>query len=168
MNYAFLFYHLLPQGDIWPKEPGDSPVWDALISALSLEPQRIEDDAASIPAIWTDIPDLWLEDFERLLSLSRGTLSNSDRRAQINAKLSSNAGITLADMQAIATAYGATVTHHQYPLFLMGVGAMGDPLRGEQWAATMTVTYTGPQNIAFETVFLASAPPNNSVVFVVV
>lgn len=168
IDYVKQIYGLLPKGKIWPEGPGDSPVWDTLINALSLEWARISTDAERLPLIWLDIPDEFLEDFERLLGLERGALNAAARRAQINAKLAFNRGIAFDDIDAVAAALGATVTEHEYVLFRMNHGAMGDPLRGEQWLATFTVTYVGPADTALEAAMLAAAPPNTTVLFVVV
>lgn len=168
IDYVKQIYGLLPKGPIWPEGPGDSPIWDTLINALSLEWARVSTDAARLPLIWLDTPDEFLEDFERLLSLDRGVLTDAQRRAQVNAKLAFNRGINFDDIDAIAAALGATVTQHEYPVFHMNVGAMGDALRGEQWLATFTVTYGGPADAALEAAMLAAAPPNTTVIFVVV
>jgi uncharacterized protein YmfQ (DUF2313 family) len=128
-------------------------------------------DAERIPLIWIDIPTEWLADFERLLSLEAGDLTEDERRAAINGLLAVNEGISLSAMQAYVNAWnlaGAVVTDTDYPLFKMGVGAMGDAIRGDQWAATFTVTYPGPANPAFEAAMVAVTPPQNSIVFVVV
>jgi uncharacterized protein YmfQ (DUF2313 family) len=167
MDYAFLIYHLLPQGPIWPRESGDAPWWDALISALAAEFGRIHEDAQRLLSIWIDIPDEWLEDFERLLGLSSGVLTNSQRRSQINAKFAQNSGISFPDIDATAATWGATVAQHQFSLFLMNQGAMGDPLRGEQWLATITITYVGATDPALEAALRAAVPPNNSIIFAV-
>lgn len=168
MDYAKLILHLLPRGDIWPQESGEQPIWDEAINALAAEPQRIADDASRIADIWIDIPTEYLDDFERLLGLSRGILSDSARRSAINTQLALNNGISFADIQALAAVWSATVTQHEYTIFIMNVGAMGDALRSEQWLATYTITYTGPQNLALEAAMRAVAPPNNTVLFVVV
>lgn len=171
MDYVHYLYSLLPKGSIWPTAPADAPEFADLITSLAAEPARIHADADIVPLIWIDIPDDFLVDFERILSLDAGELSNDDRRAAINALLAANQGISLSAMQSFVSAWnkaGAVVTDHDYPLFKMNVGAMGDPLRGEQWAATFTVTYPGPADPAFEASITAATPPQNTVIFVVV
>jgi uncharacterized protein YmfQ (DUF2313 family) len=169
VDYVHLIYHLLPKGQVWPAGAGEVPVWDALVNAIASEFTRVHADAERIASIWIDIPDEWLEDFERILALDRGALSDSARRTQINTKLAQFAGISTDDYQTIADALKAstTITRGEYPLFRMNVGAMGDAIRGEQWWATMTVTYPGPADPVFEAAFSATIPPNNSVIYVV-
>lgn len=166
--YADLFRHLLPRGPVWPAQENEAPWWDALLDGLSAEFERVHADAERLLAIWIDIPDEWLEDFERVFGLERAELTDVERRAQVNAKLASNVGLSLSDIQGVADAFAvsAVVEDLQYPLFRMGQGAMGDPIYGYQWAATYTITYDGPTNAVFEAAMRAVIPPNNSIVFI--
>jgi uncharacterized protein YmfQ (DUF2313 family) len=167
-DYTDLLYALLPRGEIWPKEPNDAPAWHALLEALAQEPARVDAAAFAIADAWIEFPTELLVDFERILSLTAGASSIATRRAAIIAKLASNGGPSLPDMQSIADAFGATVTQHVYSLFTMGIAAMGAALRSDQWAATWTVTYTGPASSTLESAMLAAAPLNTTLLFVVI
>jgi len=47
-DYQKIFYILLPTGPLWPEQDGDSPNWDMLASALSLELARIDEQALEL------------------------------------------------------------------------------------------------------------------------
>jgi uncharacterized protein YmfQ (DUF2313 family) len=171
-DYLPAVYALLPSGSIWPLEPGDAPVMDALLDALAQEYDRI--DASTVDWLADYYPDAsaqQLSDWERILGLtSDSSLSDSQRRGRIVSLLRRRSDPTLDNIQSIADAWerNAIVSQHDYPLFTMGLSVMGDELRSDLWSSTVHITYDGPASAEFETAMIASLPLHVSVVFEVV
>jgi uncharacterized protein YmfQ (DUF2313 family) len=171
-EYKALLYRVFPRGKVWPVDIDTTPVWDSLLDAMALEPARI--DAAARQLLTDFIPtadmgygllDLW----ENWLGLTPQAVDSGAARVfAIRAKLAEFMGASPPELQAFADLSGlsAIVSHHEYPLFRMGLGAMGDPLRSPQFAATWTVTYHGAQDLDFEAAMCSVSPPNTTLLFV--
>lgn len=172
-HYKDWFYRHMPRGPVWPQDAQSTPVWDSLLDALAQEPARI--DAYIFDLLKAFIPSAvmgegMLDVWETLLNLTPQIGDSAETRATaIMALLGQYLSPSLPEIQAYADLFGvgAAITQHEYPLFVMGVSAMGAPLRGDQWAHTWTVTYNAPQSGTFEASIRAVAPQHTTVLFVV-
>jgi uncharacterized protein YmfQ (DUF2313 family) len=170
-DYKDLFYRLMPKGPVWPVDATSTPVWDSLLEALSQEPARISAVLKALPAaliptsdMGSELLDLW----EAILGLSPAD-TDPERVVAIRGVLNLHLSPSIAELQAYADVFdvGAVVTHHEYQLFLCSSDCNAT-VRGDQWLATWTVTYNGPQSDTFEAAILAVAPVHTTVLFVVV
>lgn len=170
-DYVALIYSLLPRGAVWPSEPGDAPDFDGLIDAVSHEWARVHQAGEDfLDAFLPDTASTFLPDWERILGLSASGLTEEQRRAQIISQLRRKGDPNLPNIQTIADSWGngAVVSVGDFPLFYMGVGAMGDALAGDAWASTVLITYDAPADAAFEAAMRAAVPIHTYVVFEVV
>lgn len=157
----------MPQGPAWD----DGIELDLLYRALTGDGAQVHGDADQfIVDFLPDTSTAFLADWERVLGLLPGVLSDADRRAQIVTRLRGFGDPTLANVQGAADAWGngAVVTDHDYPLFRMGLSSMGDALRGDRWVSTVTITYNGPASPAFEAAMRARVPLTVVIIFVVI
>jgi uncharacterized protein YmfQ (DUF2313 family) len=164
-------FALLPRGKIWPLEEGDAANMDALFDAAAQEPDRVQQDADDLLSdLYPDVATQSLPDWERILGLTSAGLTAEQRRAQILGQLRRRADPTIANITIAAQSWGPgiVVEHQQYHEFRMGVGVMGDPLRGDAWLTVVTISYPGPASTAFEAAMRASVPLHCTIIFVVI
>lgn len=170
--YQAMAVAMFPRGIIWFDTTSGTETKEKAVRAMAKEPARLfEEFEAFLEAYMPDTcSGDGLEGWERILQLESSGLTEAERRAQVLTVLRGNTDPTLANLQLVADAWnnGAVVTEHDYQLFLMGVGAMGDPLLGDAWLSTLTITYTGPQSPAFEAAMRAAVQITVSMVFVVI
>jgi len=172
-DYKDWWYRHMPKGPVWPVDASITPVWDSLLDALSQEPARLSAVLgqildALIPSA-TMRAEL-LPEWEAFLGLTpQAADSTATRATAIVAKLGEYLSPSLPELQARATALkpGATVTHHEYKRFRMGVSVMGEPLNGLQFLVTWHVTYTGPADATFEAAMRAVSPDHTTLLFTV-
>ncbi len=169
--YQAMMVALFPRGRVWFDSTDGSETKELTARAMAKEPARVSEDMeAFVAAFMPDTATTYLSDWERVLELSATGLTDEQRRQQIITKLRGNVDPTLANIQIAADAWnnGAVVTEHAFPLFEMGVGAMGDALRGDAWASTLLITYNGPQDDVFEAAMLAAVTYTTYIQFEVV
>ena len=164
---------LFPKGKIWPQDAVTTPVWWSLLSAMAEEFTRVEN---VLRGILNDlIPDSamtagLLEEWEELLDLTpQAADSDADRILAIRSTLGQNLSPSVPELEAFAAALkpSAVVTHQEYPRFAAGLSRSGDRC-GKAWIAVWTVTYTGPEDLAFEAAMRAVSPQNTTLIFEVV
>ncbi len=161
-------YALLPRGKVWPLEPGDSSSLDGLLDALAQEFDRIDADAdGQLADFFPDEAVASLPDWERILGLSAGSLTDEQRQAQILSKLRRRGDPTLANVTTIAQSWGPgiTVSVGNYPLFVMNIGRMGGSLRSEAWTTVIDIYYPGAYSAEFESTMIASVPLHTTIFF---
>jgi uncharacterized protein YmfQ (DUF2313 family) len=166
---AKMLARLLPPGPAWTGGAQGNEVLSDVLLALAGEGGRFQDDADQLlEDFFPDTTVGMLPDWERVLRLSAGTLSDEQRRFQIISLLRGFGDPNVPNIQAAADAWhvGAVVDSHPYGLFRMGVGAMGDSLSGDGWVFTYTITYDSPRSLEFEAAMIALAPLHTSIVFI--
>lgn len=171
--YVDWFYRHLPKGPVWPVDQQSTPVWHSLLEALSLEPARVDAFVFGILSVFIPAPTMgpeMLDVWEAFLGLTpQASDTTSTRALAILALLGQYISPTLDNLQDQVDLFGnsAVVSHLQYHQFEMGVGVMGDTLRGDQWMYTWAVTYDAPQSDTFEAAVRAVMPLHTTLIFVV-
>lgn len=115
-DYKKILYTLLPAGPIWPSQEGESPVWDMVFGAMSLEPARVDLAAEALinEAIPDGVtyPDDLLAEWERVAGLpDENTPVNqteAERRQALIAKLRGPGSPIESKFVSIVESYGYT------------------------------------------------------------
>lgn len=157
---------LLPPGPIWDQDP---ELWPQC-KGLSAEAARNQADLEKlVEDFFPDTSVNFLADWERLLGLKPGDLTDAERRTQILAKLRGYGDPSLPNITAIVAAFGrnAVIENRPYSQFIVGTSAMGTPLRGDDWVSTMRITYDGPSSPQLEAAVSAALPLNVTPEFLV-
>lgn len=170
-TYVEVTRSLFPRGSIWfDSDEGDNTTKELCVRALAHDPARIADaieamvEGAMLDTLNADGATRW----ERLMGLDGTGLSLEERRAQIISKWRGYASPTIGNVRSVADAWShlnPVVTEYEFPLFMMGVNAMGDPIRGDIWAVTLVVEYDGPSNPAFEAAVRPSVQTTTNILF---
>lgn len=150
-DYLHILQQLLPPGAAWPREAEATltKLLEALAQGLALVHNRAE---ALIEEADPRTTAEMLTDWERVAGLpdpcSGLAETVQERRAAVVAKLTSRGGQSIAFLEALAAAYGFTVTVSEFRPFRAGINRAGDPLNGEWWpyvfqinAPETTITY---------------------------
>lgn len=162
---------LFPRGPIWFDLDDDEGGPKGLaVRALAKDPARINDDIEQwiddrmLDTLSPEVATWW----ERAMELDATGLTIEQRRAQIISLWRGYGDPTLALLQSVADAWGvnAVLSEFQFPLFEMGIGHMGDPIRGDEWAVTLLCEYPGPINPAFEAALASATQATTTILFV--
>lgn len=145
-DHADSFARRLPSGEAWPDNTDGTWEYDALIRALSSEPAEVDTDILELAEnFFPDTSVDFLPDWERLLDLSKGSLSDAERQAQILAAL--RRSTSRADRASIESVLRARrgddtlcVLHKLFSCFRAGDGA-GGACWGPQGEATYVCEY---------------------------
>jgi hypothetical protein len=99
-----------------------------------------------------------LPDWERVFALpSTGT--TLARQAAVAARLLDQGGCSIPYFEALALSLGYPITITEYLPWRVGISSCIDPLIGQAWQATWTVTYpSGPYDSLLESTLIAARP----------
>lgn len=168
--YAHVIRKLLPRGKAWEFATAASArVWDSLVSALSQEPQRVEDDAYGLlDKVIPDNANTDLDFWEEIVGVSDEQLTDEERLARIRAILYGPPDVNLASLQTqaqlMANDANVRLFNRAFPPAAAGVCNAGDSLAVGEWDFTAAcelylqiALQSDPDDFAAWTGFVASS-----------
>ena len=168
---AEMLARLLPPGPAWDGGSTGNELFPSLLRVLAGDGARVQLDLEQLVAdFFPDTSTAFLDDWERVLALKKGSLTQAERRVQILAKLRGYGDPSLPSIEGIAVTFApdAFITNRPYLQFRVGVSTMGDGLYGDAFTSVFRVTYTGPRNTQLEDAVNAAKPLHTFAEFVTV
>ncbi len=169
-DYTHALRKLLPQGRAWEfiTAPGTF-AWDALLTALAGEAQRIEDDGyLLLNKVIPDNANTDLDMWEEIVGVSDEELTDAERLARIRTILYGPPDVNLASLQTLARLLAndnaVALFNRVYEPFAAGLANAGDSLASGEWDFTWllesmhNVTGADPDNFSVWTGLTAVTP----------
>lgn len=156
----------LPEGGVFRRDRAS--FFFRLFTAIARELARVDERATEL---LTQAPP-WLSvellpEWERVLGLP-STGSIGARQLAVGAKLGDQGGCSIPYMRSLAVLLGYDIEITEYLPWQCGISSCVDPLVGDAWMATWTVTYASGLLDSLLQSTLIAARPNHTVVHFVV